>query len=225
MNDINNRVTRKLENYYTDCIKTHGPSAKGVGWLSAQRANLRYDRMLKVIDNMYNVSNPSLLDVGCGYGALLDYAKDRKIEIDYTGIDVSSEMIKVATTEHPDTQFINKDILDYNDKTFDYVVCNGILTLKLDNNLIEMDSYFKEIVKHMFNICRIGMAFNVYSTYVGWFGEKTYYKNPLEIMAFCLSEMSIHVKLDHSYRNFEYTVYVYKSNESLDKFCIDYKSL
>ena len=58
---------------------------------------LDYDRkkMLNVIEKP-TVGTVSLLDVGCGYGALADLIKELKIDIDYVGIDVVPEMVSAA---------------------------------------------------------------------------------------------------------------------------------
>lgn len=44
-----------------------------------------------------NAADPfSINDLGCGYGALLDYLDARGFKTDYTGIDVSPEMVRAA---------------------------------------------------------------------------------------------------------------------------------
>lgn len=210
------RVEKKLNDHYTSCLQSHGPTAKGVGWKSEDQVRLRYNRMLRVIDSLYDVKNPTLLDAGCGYGGFLDYLREKNEPVRYTGIDVLDTMIQEARKRHPKEVFIRENILEYVPKEpYDYVICNGVLTLKMGSTFPEMDAFFKSVVKKLLGLCKVGMAFNVYSTYVGWFGEITYYKNPLEILAYCLSELSVHVKIDHAYRDYEYTVYVYQPDDVL----------
>jgi 2-polyprenyl-3-methyl-5-hydroxy-6-metoxy-1,4-benzoquinol methylase len=38
----------------------------------------------------------SILDFGCGYGALIEYLKSKYISFSYTGYDISEEMINQA---------------------------------------------------------------------------------------------------------------------------------
>lgn len=224
---ITNPVTKELLKYYRDTLQRHGTNPRGVGWPNELETNIRYDRMLRVMDELYGVNHPSLLDVGCGYGGLIDYIQKKKLQVNYTGLDALGDMIEEAAQLHPNENFYQGDLLDMYDRigTFDYVVCNGILTLKNDNDLDTMMQFTKTLIRQMFHCCRIGIAFNIVSTYVEWYGSKNFYRNPLEILAFCLSELSHHVKLDHSYRIQDYTVYVYRDNKDLTTNNITYNNI
>jgi len=104
----------------------------------------------------------SILDVGCGYGGLFTYLKERKINIKYTGIDVAENMIEYARDNHSEASFVYTDIFEYNPElSFDYVVCNGILTQKLSASIQEMDVYAQRLVEKLFSLCVKGAAFNV----------------------------------------------------------------
>jgi SAM-dependent methyltransferase len=153
----------------------------------------------------------SLLDVGCGYGGLLQYAKDRGIELAYTGVEVVESMLAEAQVKHADATFLHGDVLELEgERRFDYVVCNGILTQKLDVPGLLMDDFAARLIRQLFALCRTGIAFNIMTTKVNFFSNNLYYRNPSELLAWCMSEISPHVKLDHSYPLFEYTVYLYR---------------
>ena len=108
-------------------------------------------------------------------------------------------------------KFIHGDILDYKfDRQFDCVVCNGILTQKLEVTGLQMDQFAARLIRHMFSLCTIGMAFNVMTTKVNYYANNLYYRNPAELLAWCLSEISPHLRLDHSYPLYEYTMYLYR---------------
>lgn len=172
---------------------------------------LRYDKMLNVA-NLAAGSRPSLLDVGCGYGGLQQYATSKNLDLDYTGIDVAGNMIEWARTNVSSGDFIEGDILDYKFKTeFDYVVCNGILTQKLAAAGLEMDQFANQLIRRMFSLSKIGIAFNLMTTKVNYYANNLYYRNPAEMFSWCLSEITPHVKLDHSYPLFEYTIYLYRN--------------
>ena len=89
------------------------------------------------------------------------------------------------------------------------------MTLKNQATLIEMEEFSKVVINKMFEVCKLGIAFNILTTHVRHFASLNFYKNPLEIFAYCLSNLSLNVKIDHSYRLFEFTTYVYKSNDCL----------
>ena len=56
--------------------------------------------------------SPSILDVGCGTGLLLNYINKSRF-YQYSGLDLSLEMIKVARDSYPNHEFIHSDYLTY----------------------------------------------------------------------------------------------------------------
>ena len=208
-------ISKTLAQHYSEKFALHGPSPEGVDWGSDEsKILLRYDKMLRVADHV-NRSNPSLLDAGCGYGGLRQYAFSKNIDLDYTGIDVAGNMIEWAKANVASGDFIHGDILDYKfQRTFDYVVCNGILTQKLGTVGLEMDQFAAQIIRRLFSLCTVGMAFNVMTTKVNYYSNNLYYRNPVELFAWCLSEISSDIRLDHSYPLYEYTIYLYRTSAS-----------
>src|SRR5438093_13447159 len=88
----------QVAQYYTRKVEDHGPSAQGVDWSSAESQILRFEQLLKICDR----SRPfSLLDYGCGYGALLDYMDEIGIGDGYRGFDIATTMIRHANFSHP----------------------------------------------------------------------------------------------------------------------------
>ncbi|MFC5469725.1 class I SAM-dependent methyltransferase [Cohnella suwonensis] len=210
-----NPITRSLQEHYQQTFIKHGPNERGVDWGAKKDIVLRYRNMLSVILPGQQ-SDVSLLDVGCGYGGLLEYidhSNFAETQIQYTGIDVVSEMITYARSHQKfdSGSFAVADILSYNPADhFDYVVCNGILTQKLQTSHLEMEKYLKQIVEKMFALCRIGIAFNVMTTKVNFMAPNLFYLNPVELFAYCMNQFGGKVKVDHSYPLYEYTVYIYK---------------
>jgi SAM-dependent methyltransferase len=158
----------------------------------------------------------SLLDVGCGYGALLEI--DKKLTLDYTGIDMVEDMIRHGKTHHPDATFICGNFLDhtFTEGSFDYVICNGVMTQKLTASIFEMEDYARKIIRKMFSLSRKGIAFNMMTSYVNFMAPNLFYKNPSELLAWVMCELSPHVKLDHSYPLYEFMTYVYKVRNGND---------
>src|SRR6266550_2211978 len=121
-------ISDALRKHYSAKFSVHGPTSEGVDWGSDESKMLmRYDKMLNVIGSGGS-SEPSVLDVGCGYGGLLSRALASNIGLDYTGIDVAENMIEWATANLTSGRFVQGSILSHNfDTTFDYVVCSGLL--------------------------------------------------------------------------------------------------
>lgn len=209
------RISEGLGRHYAEKFALHGPSSRGVDWGADQsKMFLRYEKMLDVLAASAD-PRPSLLDVGCGYGGLLAYAMDNGIELDYTGIDIADNMIDWATLNLQHGEFIQGDVMSHPfERVYDYVICNGILTQKLDTPGLEMDVFASRLIRRLFALTRCGMAFNVMTTKVNHFANNLYYRNPAELLAWCMSEITPRIRLDHSYPLYEYTVYLMKDGNA-----------
>ena len=202
-------------------FEAHGTTPRGVDWGDAQELEFRYRKMMEVVsgDLRHAGERPSLLDVGCGWGGLKAYCDAMGTNIKYAGIDVVPEMVESGRNSFPDASFLCGDLLNHvPEQQYDYLVCNGTLTQKLDANIPAMQAYARSLIRKMFELCRHGIAFNLMSNRVNFMVGNLYYNSPVEILAFCLDELSPRVRLDHGYsalasgRNklFDFTVYVYR---------------
>ena len=203
-------IIEAYRRHYAATFAEHGASSRGVDWGEQPDVDIRYGKMLEVIEQGA-AACPSILDVGCGFGGLLDYAKRRGLELEYSGIDLVPEMIEHARNAHPAARFVVGDILAMTEaQCVDYVVCNGILTLKLEASILDMDRLARRLIRKMFSLARRGIAFNMMTSHVNFMAPNLYYKNPLETIAFCGTELSRRFRVDHAYPLYEYTVYVYR---------------
>ncbi len=209
------QVAATLGRHYAEKFDLHGANSQGVDWgTDESRMFLRYSKMLDLL-RPPDAAVPSLLDVGCGYGGLLGFAADRNIDLEYTGIDVAENMIRWAGDNAPAGEFIHGDVMSHPfPDRFDYVVCNGILTQKLDIPGREMDAFAGALIRRLFSLAKVGVAFNVMTTKVNHFANNLYYRNPAELFAWCLTEITPHIRIDHSYPLYEYTVYLYRQETS-----------
>jgi SAM-dependent methyltransferase len=199
-----------MRRHYADAFARHGATSQGVDWgADAARMLLRYDKMLAVV--AAPAGKATLLDVGCGYAGLLPHLRERGLELEYTGIDVAENMVQWARDHQPAGRFLVGDALDFAfEGEFDYVVCSGILTQKLEATGADMDRYAGRLVRRLYSLCRRGAAFNVMTTKVNYFANNLYYRNPAEMLAWCMAEITPHVRLDHAYPLYEYTMYLYR---------------
>ncbi len=181
------------------------------GGVKEDKLRLRYQKML---DIMVHINIPkgrvSILDVGCGYGGLCQYGIEKGYAFDYTGIDVCENMIQYARKHNESGEFICGDILEYcTKKKYDFVICNGILTQKLETSIRAMDEYARMLVKKMWDLSIRGIAFNIMKSQVDFMNEKLYYKSPLEMISYGMMLTDKFV-IDSAYPLYEYSVYLYK---------------
>jgi len=74
----------------------------------------------EIIDKLNIKNGAKVLDLGCGGGRLFELLD--KYDVDYTGVDISDELIKTAKSKCPKGKFEVRDITSYkSDDKFDYV--------------------------------------------------------------------------------------------------------
>ncbi|HSA75494.1 MAG TPA: methyltransferase domain-containing protein [Candidatus Nitrosocosmicus sp.] len=89
------------------------------------------------------VGNGTVLDLGCASGIdAFRYSPKQ-----YTGLDISEELIKLASERNPEHHFIYSEALEYleNCPKFDFIICKAVLEhqpdvetmLKLYNKMLE----------------------------------------------------------------------------------------
>ncbi len=97
--------------HYERCLEQHGRTPKGVDWPNGVDLATRFSVMLTLLDQAGE--RPSLLDLGCGPGLLLDYltATGNVDRVRYHGIDLSRAMVDAARARWPDQDFSCRDII------------------------------------------------------------------------------------------------------------------
>lgn len=75
-----------------------------------------------------NLPKGRILDIGCGQGVLYNYLEKEILNLDYMGIDIADEAIKIASNSYPNSNFKQ---LDYEHETlvnrFDLIIFNETL--------------------------------------------------------------------------------------------------
>lgn len=199
--------------HYERCLAEHGPSHKGVDWPNAPDLATRFDVMLGV--TRAGPVRPSVLDLGCGPGLLLDHLRvtGREASLDYSGIDLSQAMIEAARLLWPQARFSRQDILDQSlpERSVDYVVMNGVLTEKQSLSEAAMTAYAERLIEAAFKLCRVGLAFNVMSAHVDWRRDDLFHWPFDALFAFLDERVTRHVVIRADYGLDEYTVYAYRT--------------
>ena len=161
-----NQITKKMKDHHFEIFEKFGANVQGVDWgkaMDEDKLELRYSKMLELISRGNEMNNnPSILDVGCGFGGLYQYALKKGYSFDYTGIDVCENMIDYALKNNENGTFICGDIFEYEpNKNYDFLICNGILTQKLDTNIRKMDEHAIKLINKMWDLSNIGIVFNL----------------------------------------------------------------
>lgn len=117
-----------IDRYYTTKVERFGASPFGVDWACAPSQHLRFLQLLKLVRPLRSFS---INDLGCGYGALSGFLRERypEAEIDYLGIDVSAEMVrraKRASRSHTNARFV---VGHRSPRIADYSLASGIFNV------------------------------------------------------------------------------------------------
>jgi SAM-dependent methyltransferase len=155
-----------------------------------------------------------LLDFGSGLGHLYEYLQNRspRLAVRYAGLDISDTLREQARAKFPGVQFYDVDVLQGTDDLphFDYVVANGIFTYKENLSQDEMLEYWRSLLPRIFELARLGLAFNAMSKHVDWERDDLFHL-PLDVMSeFVTTNLSRHFVVRHDYPLYEYTTYVYR---------------
>jgi len=187
---------------YEEKLNKYGISPQAMGWRDKVQQYVRF----AILSEIGDLNNHSVLDIGCGFGDFFDFLKQKGMKVEYTGYDISSRLIKIAEKKYPRAIFKVKDISEEEvNKKFDYVISSGIFNHKLSNN----ENFVREMLTKSFELCNIGIAINMMSSYVDYQDEHLYYYHPEAIFAFCKS-LTRRVTLRHDYMPYEFTIYLYK---------------
>ena len=200
-------VSDKQKKHYKSTYLKHGATAKGVDWRNEKTASIRHDQFFQLFQHD---SNACVLDIGCGHGSFYSYLIKKKFKGEYTGIDIVDEMVEYANKNISQGRFFICDFLQDKIEKYDYLIANGIFTQKLDVSHREMEKFVLAFAEKMFLKCKKGIAFNLMSSCVNFHAENLFYKSPSEMIAYVMSRLSGNFILNHNYRMYEYTLYVYK---------------
>lgn len=199
-------ILSQVKKYYSEKIRTHGPTARGVDWNSQESQQLRFTQLLKLIDHdgAFTVN-----DFGCGYGALADYLKRNGYNFRYTGFDISPEMTASAKELNPDMDFIG-DKAELREA--DYTLASGIFNVKLNTLDEDWTNYMMGVLDTINSLSKIGFAFNALTKYsdAEFMRGDLYYADPLFFFDHCKTRYSRFVALLHDYQLYEFTILVRK---------------
>lgn len=196
----------KVSGYYGDKVNTYGPTPKGVDWKDAESQDLRFEQLLKVMDNEKKVT---LNDLGCGYGSIFLYKDTAKRIAKYYGYDICQDMLDNARQLISDSKavFINSDRIT---KEADYSVASGIFNVRVDTEIKAWEEFILDTLSNMNRESLKGFAFNCLTSYVDYKMDHLYYGNPLFYFDFCKRNFSKYVTLLHDYPLYEWTILVKK---------------
>ena len=197
----------RVQEYYDAKVQTYGATAKGVDWNSEESQRVRFEQLVKVIDRSIPFT---IVDFGCGYGALADYLEQHMKPLEYWGFDISPEMIATAKELHAAKAGIAFIESEADLREADYIVASGIFNVKLDAPDGQWKQYVLQTLATINALSRRGFAFNILTKYsdAEFMRRDLYYADPLFFFDYCKTNFSRFVALLHDYPLYEFTILV-----------------
>lgn len=114
-----------IDDFYDDYYSNSKNDIGLVGWSSKKDQIERFKILLDIgVEN-----GDTILDFGCGLGALYEYMNKKYDNFGYIGIDINEDFIKECKKKFPNVTFKTiKDITEIKDN-FDWFIASGAFTV------------------------------------------------------------------------------------------------
>lgn len=193
---------------YTRRFGTHGYSPKTLGWDKGNQ-DIRFD----VLTSQYNFRGRRVLDIGCGFGDLIETLRAKCGEdYVYHGVDLVPALIEEARRRHTGTNatFSCADILDDAFAgEYDYAIASGIFNHKME--AIANYAVIEATMAKALRLSRDGIAFDFLSDKVDYRHAHTFHSSPEKILGLAYG-FSRNVVLRNDYMPFEFSVFIHKDD-------------
>jgi len=152
---LDEEARRRLIDTHRASLARHGYASKALFWESRGVQKIRF----KALAGIGIQAGDSVLDVGCGFGDLKGFLQGQGSAVDYTGIDLSPEIVAKAAELFPDATILAGELFDFDwpAQAYDWVLLSGTLNWQLDDG----GDYARRVIRRMFELCRKGVAFNM----------------------------------------------------------------
>ena len=202
---------KKLNEYFTEKLETFGATARGVDYNGEQARQIRFAELVKIIDP----AKPfSVIDYGCGYGAMFEYLHAKGWDFDYYGVDLIEKMILAGREKYKDFSSAHFVTDEKELPLADYLLAGAIFNIRLDESYDRWQEFVLHTLGEMNQLCSKGFSFNMLTKYsdADRMAERPdlFYGDPLFFFDFCKRNFARNVALLHDYGVYDFTILVRK---------------
>jgi SAM-dependent methyltransferase len=199
----------KIKDLYEDSLAKHGRSPESVGWTMPGSQEMRFDKLLSVVDPKDEGFDVN--ELGCGYGELLPYAISQGYKLKgFDGYDISEKMIEQAKDHLAGYEQVNLYVDSAIHHKRDYTITSGIFNVKFEQSEDKWKEFIFQTLEMMMDNSNKGIAFNLLTSYVDFTVDHLFYADPMEFFDHCKRNLSKRVTLIHDYPLYEWTMIVRK---------------
>jgi SAM-dependent methyltransferase len=179
---------KELLNFYNRHLMDFGDAPQAVRWTPEGQCRI-YETLLKLAGDF---SKKKILDFGCGKGDFYGFIKEKGISINYCGVDINENLIKLAISKYPEAEFIVMDIEESEfERGFDIIFVCGVFNLRIAG----IEESMKNVLKKLFRLGKEALHINLLSYYIAQRNVELFYVKPEEIIKFAITELSPSVRL------------------------------
>lgn len=191
----------RLRTYWDGRARSALDDLEKLEWSHRRTQLLRFEAFLL----HHDLAGSSVLDVGCGLADLYAHLRRREIPVDYTGYDLSPEMIRHCRARYPGLRFEAGDFLTFEPTgRFDFTVAFGIHNIRVPG----VRHILERVTRRQFELSTIAAHVSVlsdrdtYATHIqAWRAE--------EILGLALA-ITPYVALRHDYLRGDIGVTLYR---------------
>ena len=205
------KALETYRDYFNKKVELYGATPGAADYNGAEAQLTRFEQLVKVI-------NPSLpftiIDYGCGYGALFDFLQNKNWQFEYCGFDMLEKMVSAGRESH---RGVLNAYFEYSEdklKAKDYLVACSIFNNKFEAEKIEWQDMILQTLARMNSLCTKGFSFDMLTKYSD--AERMeqrpdlFFGDPLFFFDYCKRNFSRNVTLLHDYELYDFTILVHK---------------
>ena len=202
---------QKLNQYFAEKLRQFGATPKGVDYNGPEAQTRRFEQLVKVIDP----SRPfSVLDYGCGYGAMFEFLHHKGWTFEYYGLDLIEEMVLAGRARFKDHANVHFTTRADEISLADYLLAGAIFNIKMDETYEDWQEFVTRTLAEMNARCSKGFSFNMLTKYsdADRMAERPdlFFGDPLFFFDYCKRNFSRNVALLHDYDLYDFTILVRK---------------
>ena len=156
---------RQLNRAYRDRLVSKGKTYQGVFWRSQSSQYARFDALLSLVHQLRGSQPTSIADIGCGYGAMLDFINQssNSRHVNYWGVDINRAMIAACRQKFPH----QPDIFSTGNKpsrNVDFCLFSGTFNLTKSSDPALWNDYIFACLDSCMAKTRYGLVLNLLCT-------------------------------------------------------------
>ena len=194
---------------YEKRLARFGVAPQALGWT---RPALQRRRFAALAEPIIAQRSASVLDVGCGFGDLVDYLRQQGWSGAYSGVDIVPAFVAEAKRQHPDCDFRELDISATGEEAlrYDYVVGSGLFNGRMSTT--EQMPYVRGTLENMARAARRGVFVDFLSTWVNVQNPDNWYMDPAGALSIARA-ITRRIALRHDYMPYEFALYLFLAGE------------